>query len=62
MCTVDTRLVLSVHLEPHEEVSLEAVQWEPLGDSCETGCGEGSKRPPRCVLKWFPKAEDSRVR
>lgn len=62
MRSLNTRLILSVHLEPHEEVLFEAVHWEPLGDSCETVCGEGSKQPPRYVVKWFPKAEDSRVR
>lgn len=62
MCSLSTRLILPIHLEPHEEVLLEAVHWEPLGDSRETECGKGSKRPPRYLVKWFPKTEDSRVR
>lgn len=48
MCSLSSRLVLSIHLGPHEEELLEAVHWELLVNSSPMpNVGKTASRPAK---------------
>lgn len=48
MCSLSSRLGLSIHLGPHEEELLEAVHWELLvNSSVMQNVGKAANRPAK---------------